>query len=264
MTATEAKAPLYQKARPPHLFWALTEGRAMLELGSFMAMRSWLSRLPRGDGHPVLVLPGFMAGDTSTKPLRNLLKDLGYDARAWGLGRNVRVNGERLHAMVALLERIHAETGRKVSIVGWSLGGVFARELAKLAPDKVRIVISLGSPIADDLNHTFVHHIFEAINGPVDERKLGLPDGHRATLPPVPCTSILSKSDGVVAWRGSVQEEGPQSENIVVHHASHCGMGVNPAVMIAIADRLAQKEGEWHPFKRDGYRRFLFDAVRLH
>ena len=261
MTATSTQAS--QKARPPHLFWALTEGRAVFELGSFMAMRGALSHLPKGDGHPVLVLPGFMAGDTSTRPLRNLLKDLGYDARAWGLGRNVRVNRERLQEMVDLLDSIHDERGRKVSIIGWSLGGVFARELAKIAPEKVRLVISLGSPISDDLNHTYVHHIFEAINGQVDERKIGLPDGNRAALPPVPCTSILSKSDGVVAWRGSVQDEGPLSENIVVH-GSHCGMGVNPAVMIAVADRLTQPEGTWHPFRREGWRRFLFGGAQLH
>jgi pimeloyl-ACP methyl ester carboxylesterase len=263
MTANETQGVQAQKAKPPHLFWALTEGRAVFELGSFMAVRGWLSRLPKGDGHPVLVLPGFMAGDTSTKPLRNLLRDLGYDAHAWGLGRNMRVNKDRLQAMVDVLDRIHTDTGRKVSIIGWSLGGVFARELAKLSPDKVRQVISLGSPIADDLNHTFVHHIFEAINGQVDERKIGLSDGSRASLPPVPCTSILSRSDGVVAWRGSVQEEGPQSENIVVH-SSHCGMGVNPVVMIAIGDRLAQKEGEWYPFRPEGWRRFLFGGARLH
>lgn len=251
------------QARPPHLLWTLSEGRALFELGSFFAVRGLLSRLPKGDGHPVLVLPGFMATDTSTRPLRKLLTDLGYESHGWGLGRNVRVDYGRIEQMLAVLEGIYAASGRKVSIIGWSLGGVFARELAKLAPEKVRFVISLGSPISEDPAHTNVRHIFEAINGRLEQSPLGERFHGRAKLPPVPCSSILSRTDGVVGWRGSVQDVGPQSENIEVH-ASHCGMGVNPAVMVAIADRLAQPEGQWAPFKRDGIRAILFPRSRLH
>lgn len=249
-------------ARPPSLFWTLTEGRAVYELGAFYLLRKALKQLPKGDGHPVLVLPGFLAGDRSTGPMRRLLDDLGYESHAWGLGQNLRFNAAREEEMNDLLCRIHERSGRKVSIVGWSLGGVFARELAKRYPDKVRGVISLGSPISPDRSHTNARKLFEAING--DE---GSPeqDDRYAKLgeaPPVPTTSIFTKTDGIVAWQGSVQtpDERDDTENIMVP-ASHVGLGVNPVVMVAIADRLAQAEGTWAPFDRSGWRGLLFKGV---
>jgi pimeloyl-ACP methyl ester carboxylesterase len=251
-----------QGAKPPSLFWTLAEGRAVFELGSFYALSGLLRRLPKGDGHPVLVLPGFMAGDRSTEPLRKLLSDLGYAAHGWGLGRNMRIDAAREAAMNDLLLRIYAESGnRKVSIIGWSLGGVFAREIAKAAPDMVRQVISLGSPISNDRNHSNARRLFEYLNGKEPEP---LKAGRYRALdeaPPVPTTSILTRTDGVVAWRGSVQKPGGQTENIVVH-GSHCGLGVNPSVALAIADRLSQKEGTWKPFDRGGLRALLFGGVQ--
>ena len=248
-------------AKPPSLFWTLTEGRSIFELASFYALGGLLRQLPKGDGHPVLVLPGFMAGDRSTKPMRSLLSDLGYDAHGWGLGRNVRIDVTREAEMNALLRRIYDESGgRTVSIVGWSLGGVFAREIAKAAPDLVRQVISLGSPISNDRNHSNARRLFEYLNGKDPEPLKAGRYGQLDEAPPVPTTSILTRTDGVVGWRGSVQKPGGQTENIVVH-ASHTGLGVNPCVMLAIADRLAQKEGAWRPFDRGGLRSLLFGKV---
>ncbi len=172
MTATataNATAAGSSAARPPHLFWTLAEGRALVELGAFYAFRGPLSLLPRGDGHSVLVLPGFLASDRSTKPMRDLLNSLGYDAHGWDMGRNIRIDNAREAQMNELLDRIHASSGRKVSIIGWSLGGVFAREIAKNAPDKVRQVISLGSPISNDRGHTNARRLFERLNGPEPE-----------------------------------------------------------------------------------------------
>ncbi|MEQ1499604.1 MAG: alpha/beta hydrolase [Novosphingobium sp.] len=267
MTATTAsRTALEIEARPPHTLLALAEGRAVLELAAFYATRHLLGLLPKGDGHPVLVLPGFMASDGSTQPMRKLLKDLGYDAYGWKLGRNVRVDLQRVHEMEHLLLDIFKQTGRKVSIVGWSLGGVFARELAKLHPDAVRQVISLGSPIHDDRRHTNASRLFEMLNGKEPEP---VKHGHFTGLdqaPPVPTTSILTRTDGIVHWRGSVQhpDKGSlQTENIEVH-ASHCGLGVNPSVMIALADRLKQAEGEWKPFKPRLSQRWMFPQSRLH
>ncbi|WP_088307834.1 esterase/lipase family protein [Novosphingobium sp. B 225] len=265
MTATTAaRKALEIEARPPHKLLALAEGRAVFELASFYATRHLLGMLPKGDGHPVLVLPGFMASDSSTAPMRRLLKDLGYDAYGWKLGRNVRVDLARVHEMERLLLDIHAKTGRKVSIVGWSLGGVFARELAKLHPEAVRQVISLGSPIHDDRRHTNASKLFEWLNGKEPEvTKKGHFTGlHQA--PPVPTTSVLTKTDGVVHWRGSVQQaDHAQCENVEVH-ASHCGLGVNPSVMVVLADRLKQPEGEWQPFKPGLTNRWMFPKTRLH
>ncbi|MDP4574701.1 alpha/beta fold hydrolase [Qipengyuania sp. G39] len=262
---TTATAETATEARPPHTLLALTEpSRAMGEFASFLALRPLLKRLPKGDGHGVLVLPGFMASDASTRPLRAMLERLGYNAVGWNLGRNLRVDNARIEAMMACVDEIHDRTGDKISIVGWSLGGVFARELAKLAPEKVRMVISLGSPISDDRNHTNARRLFELLNGREPEPMQTGNFRDLAKAPPVPTTSILSKGDGVVHWRGSVQAADHECcENIEVI-ASHIGLGVNPAVVYAIADRLAQPEGEWHKFSPRGIANIAFPRSRLH
>lgn len=251
-------------ARAPHPFWALSEGRAVFELGAFYASRMYLSTLPKGDGHSVMTLPGFMATNSSTRPLRSLLKSLGYDAHGWDSGRNLRVNEELIEKLEDQLDALYEKSGRKVSLIGWSLGGVIARELAKLRPDKVRLVMSLGSPITDDRAHTNASRLFEFFNGNEPEE---MRDGQFLGLdiaPPVPTTSVLTKTDGVVHWRGSVQDpdkaSGAPTENIRVF-ASHCGLGVNPSVMIAIADRLAQAEGEWAPFEASAQQSWMFPKL---
>ena len=253
------------EARPPSRLLTLAEpGRAFGELASFYALRPLLSSLPRGDGHGVLVLPGFMASDYSTAPLRSLLSDLGYDAAGWNLGRNVRIDNARIEAMMCCVEELHERTAGKVSIVGWSLGGVFARELAKMAPEKVRGVISLGSPISDDRGHTNAARLFEYLNGKEPEPMQGGNFRKLAEAPPVPTTSILTRTDGVVHWRGSVQcGDREDCENIEVL-ASHCGLGVNPAAVYAIADRLAQAEGAWKPFRASGLASLFFPRRALH
>lgn len=249
MAAAASARAQAETARPPSPFWTLAEGRAFLELGAFYMTRPLLSHLPKGDGHAVQVLPGFMATNTSTVPLRRLLKKLGYDAHGWDSGRNVRVDNALIARLEAQLKRLNDESGRKVSLVGWSLGGVLARELAKLHPDRVRLVISLGSPISDDRNHTNASRLFERLNGKEPEAMRGGRFRGLGEAPPVPTTSILTKTDGIVHWRGSVQKPtATPSENIEVY-ASHIGLGVNPSVMVAIADRLAQPEGKWAPFK---------------
>lgn len=245
-------------ARPPSRLWTLAEARALFELGAFYLSRPFLSQLPRGDGHTVKVLPGFMATNNSTAPMRRLLRDLGYDAHGWDSGRNVRVDNALIERLENQLARLNDESGRKVSLVGWSLGGVLARELAKLHPDRVRLVISLGSPISDDRGHTNARRLFELLNGKEPEPMRGGRFQGLDEAPPVPTTSILTKTDGIVHWRGSVQKPTrTPSENIEVY-ASHCGLGVNPSVMIAIADRLAQPEDDWTPFEVPLAQKWMF------
>lgn len=250
-----------REVRSPNRFWTWSEGRAMFEVAAFYASMPVLSMLPRGDGHSVLVLPGFLATNTSTVPMRNLLTRLGYDVHGWESGRNVKVNQAMLTKLENQLARLHEESGRTVSIVGWSLGGVLAREVAKLHPHCVRQVISLGSPLSNNRDISPVTRIFELLNGKEPEL---IQDGRFDQLhvaPPVPTTSILTKSDGIVHWHASVQEKGEhESENIVVH-ASHCGLGVNPSVMMAIADRLCQAEGEWSPFEAPQGSRWMYSKV---
>lgn len=237
-------------ASPPSHLLTLAEVRALGELGAFFAAQPWLSRLPRGDGHPVLVLPGFLAADGSTWPLRWLLKRLGYDTHGWGLGRNVQVDEMRIGEMEALLQRIHKQSGRRVSIIGWSLGGIFGRELAKHHSGMVRQVITLGSPISGERQHTNASRLFAFLNRKVPDPFDSPRFAAIAVPPPVPTTAILSRSDGIVHWRGALQPgvggHAPV-ENIVVR-ASHCGLGFNPGVMAVIADRLRQPEGQWRPF----------------
>ena len=246
---------------PPNRLWTYVEGRAMFELAAFYASMPMLSMLPRGDGHSVMVLPGFLATNTSTVPMRRLLGNLGYDVHGWESGRNVKVNQTMLRNLENQLNRLNDESGQRVSLIGWSLGGVLAREVAKLHADKVRLVVSLGSPLSNDRSFSSVSHIFEMLNG--KEPELIEPGRFDALheAPPVPTTSILTKTDGIVHWHASVQEEGEHpSENIVVH-ASHCGLGVNPSVMIALADRLAQAEGAWQPFAPRPHQSWMYSSV---
>lgn len=246
------------KHHAPSLIWTLLEGRALIELGWFYSLSPILKRLPKGDGHPVIVFPGFMAGKLSTRPMRRILRKQGYMTYDWGLGHNIKFNAEREADMHALIERVYEKHGEKISLVGWSLGGVFAREMAKAFPNHIRQVISLGSPISDPLHSTHVNVLFEAINGqPSPETQERI-----ANLPhplPVPSTSVYTKTDGVVHWQGSLQDTAPNAENIEVP-ASHTGLGVNPLVMYILADRLAQTEAEWQPFDMRGFMRLLFKA----
>jgi len=253
------KKPQY-KHRAPNPIWTLTEGRAVFEAAQFYALRPLLKRLPKGDGHPVIVFPGFMASKFSTAPLRKLLKDLGYTSYDWGLGRNLRFNQEIEAKMLELLKSTYEKHSQKVSLIGWSLGGVFVREIAKIYPQYVRSVITLGSPITGARHAARARPLFELLNGKASPataermKQLHVP-------PPVPSTSVYSRSDGIVHWHGSVQDHVEQAENIEVY-GSHLGMGVNVTIMYILADRLSQPEGEWSPFQRNGLKRFLYKTPR--
>ncbi len=244
-----------QAPRAPGALLLALEGRAPWELGATLAALPWLRKAARGDGHPVIVYPGLIASDLSTLALRTFLRQRGFDAHGWELKRNY---GPRKGVLEQSIERVsaaHRESGRRVSLVGWSLGGVYAREIAKLLPGKVRCVITLGSPFTGNPKATNAWRIYELASG----HKLDDPEvlAQVRTPPPVPTTSIFSRSDGVVAWQCSFQQRGDLAENIELT-ASHVGMGLNPAAWYAIADRLAQREGQWRPFHREGWRQWIF------
>jgi len=249
MTATT------ENAKPPSRLLMLLEGRALWELGGFFAAMPLLRMAPRGDGHPVLVLPGLIASDASTLPLRAFLKDRGYAAYGWEQGRNLGLRDGVQDSMLARLKEVARLHGRKVSLIGWSLGGVYARELAKQSPGDARLVISLGSPFTGDPKANNAWRLYEAASG----QRVGDPRVHPGLrqTPPVPTTSIYSRSDGIVAWRCSVEQDGPQAENIEIE-GSHCGLGHNPAALYAIADRLAQPEGKWRRFDSSPKFRWLY------
>jgi len=239
------------RLRPPGLGLLLAEMRGIFELNASLMLSPLLMRAPKGDRHPVLTLPGFLASDLSMAPMRRYLKELGYDAYAWNMGRNIGGISRVRAALRGRLAEIHASTGRKVSIVGWSLGGVYARDLALQAPDMVRYVVTLGSPFANDVRATNATRLYEALSGETvgDHPELG--KAIAGDLP-VPTTSIYSRTDGVVNWQTCLLRPSDTAENIEVYLASHVGLGVNPAALWAIADRLAQAEGEFSQFDRSG------------
>ena len=245
---------------PPSAALMLMEGRALSELSAFWLMRPWLSVTPRGDGHPVLVLPGLLADDDSTQALRSFLNSHGYKAHGWKQGRNRGLRGNLEGDMLARIEELFDRyDGRKVSLVGWSLGGLYARQLAKLLPGKVRSMISLGSPFAGSPKSTNAWRVYEWVSGgKVDDQALL---AALAEAPSVPTTSIFSRTDGVCAWQTCLNAEGPNSENIEID-GSHCGLGHHPAAIYAIADRLAQPEGAWKKFDRRGWRALVFHDWR--
>ena len=240
-----------QRLQPPSLFLMLAEARGLFELNSSLWLSPLLLRAPKGDGHPVLTLPGFLASDLSMVPMRRYLKELGYDAHAWKMGRNFGGVSSKRGALRDLLTGIHEQTGRKVSLVGWSLGGIYARDLALQLPDMVRAVITLGSPFANDIRATNATRLYEALSGETVDDNPEIRQAIAGDMP-VPATSIYSRTDGIVNWHTNLLRPSKTAENIEVHFASHIGLGVNPAALWAVADRLAQAEGEFRHFDRSG------------
>ena len=252
-TKTVFSEPL--SLRPPSLWRMALEARAPVELWASVLSLPFLSQVPKGDGQPVLVFPGLLAGDSTTLLLRAYLKRLGYVPFGWNQGINVGPRHGVLAGCRERIEEIQTEFGRKVSLIGWSLGGLYAREMAKLMPGMVRQVITLGSPFAGNPQATHAWRIFEYFSGH-SARDLNLLERLR-TAPPVPTTSIYSKTDGVVAWQCSVQAPAKQSENIEIS-ASHLGLGMNPLALFALADRLAQPQDKWKAFSRAGLRGMFY------
>ena len=239
----------------PGLLLQILEVRAFWEHYATLLMRPVWRISARGDGHPVLVLPGLAAGDATTALMRRFLNSRGFAPIGWGQGLNLGLRDGVLERAHDTLRELYCEHGRKVSIIGWSLGGLYARELAKQSPELVRLVISLGSPFTGHPRETNAWRLYEFASG----HRIDLHDFHGPlrAAPPVPTTSIWSPTDGVVSWRCSVEIRREMAENIVVQ-SSHLGLVAHPAALYAIADRLALPEGRWEPFHRRGWRRLVY------
>ena len=212
-----SQRPDPRAARRRAMVLAATEpARTMMSAGTVAAALPMLRWAPRGDPHPVLVLPGLLASDVSTRVLRTWLGRLGYP------------------------------------VVGWSLGGIYARRLARRAPRQVRQVISLGSPFAltdRPVDGSPGIRAYERLAPGYGSRRPRASQGSLARPLPVPSTAVYSRWDGVVDWRACRQTPGPTSENVAVR-SSHLGMGYDPAVLWVVADRLALPRDEWRPFQR--------------
>jgi pimeloyl-ACP methyl ester carboxylesterase len=245
----------------PALLLFLTEpARGLADLAALPLAAAWLARAPRGDGHSVLVLPGLLASDFSTAPLRRFLGWLGYDVQGWELGRNQGPTQAVLDGLPQALAVLAARAGGPVSVVGWSLGGIYARELARERPDLVRHVITLGSPfmLADprrsraDGTYYRRSHLHAA----------AVPTREQVARPiDVPSTAVYSRRDGVVCWQNCIEPETALHQNVAVR-CSHLGFGVDPATLWLIADRLAAPAGLPARFRPPAWLRPLYPGRR--
>jgi pimeloyl-ACP methyl ester carboxylesterase len=231
-------------ARPPvQRLW--TEAISAVRPVPRHVVQAAMRAAPLGDSHPVLVVPAFLRSDGYTILLRRFLADRGYAVTGWRLGVNVGPTETVLAGIERRLDELTDRHGRKASLVGHSLGGAIARELAKKRPDQVRLLITLASPIrlptASPLEP--VYQLLSRWHSPSMR-------GLYAELnepPSVPVTAIHTRSDGIVAWQSCLEAPGPRRENIEVA-GPHSTMARNPAAWRIIADRLAQPEGRWQPF----------------
>lgn len=247
-------------ARPPGAFWLATEvPRVALGVHLMASAVPLLATTASGDGHPVLVLPGLGANDLSTLALRNFLRLRGWRPYGWHLGRNVGPTAAVRAELPVAIQRIARRNRAKVSVIGWSLGGIYARELAHQHPECIRQVITLASPYrlqhprqsrAESMFTRFAHlHAHDA--------EQPTATGRSAYPLSVPSTSFYSKEDGIVAWQHCLEPATEHSESVRVR-SSHLSIGFDPHMFYAIADRLAQPEDDWRPFVPPGALRCFF------
>jgi len=255
---------------PRRIYTALELPRVVGEMGALLAATPWLRTRPTGDGQPVVCLPGFSAGDNTTAILRAFLRHWGYDAHPWGLGQNISpsevseysdVKKQRdllLDQLALQLKVLVEETGSKVSLIGWSLGGIMARLFASQHPDLVRQVITLGTPFGDP-RAVVVYQLMER------RRHRPMTDSDfddwiemcNAPIGDIPLSIIYSRSDGFVSPYIATKLETTTVENIHIR-SSHIGFTVNPRVLSVVADRLSQPTDNWVPFARQGLRELVY------
>jgi esterase/lipase len=240
----------FKKSTRPSLFLCMTEaGRALTELGIAYPYKKFCKYDDEGDGHPVMIMPGFMSTKFSTGLLREYITKCGYTVFDWGLGRNLG-KVEYMDTLLTSIEKIEAKYGQKVTLIGWSLGGVFAREVAKARPDLIRQVITLGSPFQDITQPNNVAWVYNLISGGkrVKDTDLALLNNlHKPAK--VPTTAIYTKEDGIVPWQACMETHEDEIHQNIQVRGSHCGLGVNTSVLWIIADRLKRSKENWVHFK---------------
>lgn len=250
--------------KKPKALHTILESRFAVEALAHVSSKPFERLLPRGDGHPVLVIPAFLTSDAFTASLRNSLSRLGYDVHAWQQGLNTGLHHNKLVLLRRHLKEIVLQRQQKITIIGWSLGGIYARALAAENGDHIRQVITLGSPFGipvserrSDAVQGLVSQAFQLLNRGAEDPMVAKAVLWQKT-PAVPCTSIYTESDGIVHWHYCVDQKHSQSENIRVP-GSHIGLTHNPAVLYLLADRLQQRAESWQAFNTRGWRERLFN-----
>lgn len=205
-----------------------------------------------GDGHPVVIFPGLGADGKSVATLRAHCRSLGYDAFDWGQGFNTGPKGDLdtwLHTLKSQVADLLAGHSQPATLIGWSLGGLYAREIGKLMAPRIRQVITMGTPFNAKSDHTNVGWLFQLLSGsssamaPALSRRLRTP-------PPLRTTAIYSRTDGVVAWQTCRHDKRSTLVHDIEVDSSHLGMGWNRDVLAAVADRLVQPPGPWRRYVR--------------
>ncbi len=253
----------------PSVLSSLLEARIFMEMALLPASLPLLMAAPQGDGHPVILVPGFMAGESTLAALKLFLQNKGYDVHNWGLGRNVGFRGKHANALPQKIRYLHHTTGRKVSLVGWSLGGVFSFYGAETTQDCVRSIITLGSPVSVDMMgnqsppalkamYRLVSHRLGASAHLMQPRAKAMREHRRL---PIPTSCLYSLSDGVVPPQEATIDGDPALHENIQVPGSHVGLGFNGIVMAIVADRLAQPEGDWKPFAPQGLLGHVYRAT---
>lgn len=225
--------------RAPHPGLVVMETRALLEPGKLILGAPELMRAPRGDGGPVMVLPGFGTGNASTALLRLYLSMLGYDVRGWRGGTNTGDPYKLVPEVVRHMLAINKGTGRPVALVGWSWGGFLARETAREFPKKVSRVITMGTPVRGAAKYTVFAPLYRRWGFDLDRMEEGVARRDKKPLS-VPVTAIYSRNDRIVSWKACIDPVNPVVDHVEVR-ASHLGMGFSPEVFLAVARALVSR-----------------------
>ena len=222
----------------PSLLSTLREFGTPLEFLKFPFRTPELVTAPRGDGRSIVLLPGFTSPELAMQPLALYLKFLGYDASTWGLGINSGKVDALTRSFGARVEAMAERSSQPVTLIGWSLGGVIARETARLFEDSVREVITMGSPLIGGAKYTSVGKLYAIKEGmDIDAFEHEVHARNSVGLSQ-PLTAIYSKSDGVVGWQAARDVYNAHARNIEVR-STHFGLGTNAKVWRIVADTLA-------------------------
>lgn len=214
-------------SRPPALPELLNEARAIaawpFRMISVPVMPS------KVDGPPVMVIPGFLSSDRSTAVLRRALADAGFRTHGWHMGMNWGTRIDTLDRLASRLERVAAKNGAPVTLLGWSLGGIYARELAKRLPERVARVVTMGTPFSGDMRANHAWKLYELVNS----HKVDAPpiDVRLHEKPPVPTYALWSRRDGIVA-AASARGQADETDEAIEFGCTHIGFA-NDAAAIA-------------------------------